>query len=95
MNALLLTLAATSYSLGDARAAAVIAGMVVLAITTVYPGTPVNEAAARLRAMVHTTASVRRTPCRTEDPVNSASMLLAYASLTHLVKVWFTRKWGI
>ena len=24
-----------------------------------------------------------------------ASMLLAYASLTHLVKVWFTRKWGI
>jgi Mg2+-importing ATPase len=24
-----------------------------------------------------------------------ASMLLAYASLTHLVKVWFMRKWGI
>jgi Mg2+-importing ATPase len=69
LNALLLTLAITSYFLGDVRAAVVIAAMVVLAITTAFVQEHrSNEAAARLRAMVHTTASVRRSPCPADDP---------------------------
>ena len=61
LNALLLTLAAVSYFLGDLRAAFVIVIMVVLAITTAFVQEhQSNEAAARLRAMVKTTASVRR-----------------------------------
>ncbi len=63
LNALLLTLATVSYFLGDVRAAIVIATMVVLAITTAFIQEHwSNEAAAQLRAMVHTTASVRRRP---------------------------------
>src|SRR6202035_5196720 len=43
--------------------------MVVLAITTAFiQEHRSNEAAARLRAMVHTTASVRRTPSDGDDP---------------------------
>src|SRR3974390_2588366 len=69
LNALLLTLAAVSYFLGDVRAAVVIAAMVVLAITTAFiQEHRSNEAAARLRAMVHTTASVRRGPSPSNDP---------------------------
>src|SRR5215831_16739518 len=69
LNALLLTLAAVSYSLGDLSAAVVIAAMVVLAITTAFiQEHRSNEAAARLRAMVHTTASVRRVPAPSDDP---------------------------
>src|SRR5260370_34063203 len=69
LNALLLTLATTSYFLGDVRAAIVIAIMVILAITTAFVQEHrSNEAAAQLRAMVHTTASVRRNPSRSEDP---------------------------
>ncbi len=69
LNALLLTLATTSYFLGDVRAAIVIAVMVILAITTAFVQEHrSNEAAAQLRAMVHTTASVRRNPSRSEDP---------------------------
>jgi P-type Mg2+ transporter len=61
LNALLLTLAGVSYALGDMRAAVVIALMVVLAIGTAFiQEHRSNEAAARLRAMVKTTASVRR-----------------------------------
>lgn len=61
LNALLLTLAIISYFLGDVRAAVVIAAMVVLAITTAFVQEHrSNEAAAKLRAMVHTQASVRR-----------------------------------
>ena len=61
LNALLLTLAAVSYALGDMRAAIVIAAMVILAITTAFiQEHRSNEAAARLRAMVKTTATVRR-----------------------------------
>jgi Mg2+-importing ATPase len=61
LNALLLTLAIVSYFLGDVRAAIVIAVMVVLAITTAFlQEHRSNEAAARLRAMVRTTATVRR-----------------------------------
>ena len=69
LNALLLTLAGVSYFLGDARAAIVIAMMVVLAITTAFiQEHRSNEAAAQLRAMVHTTASVRRRPGGPDDP---------------------------
>ena len=69
LNALLLTLASVSYFLGDVRAAVVIATMVVLAITTAFiQEHRSNEAAARLRAMVHTTASVRRRPSRSDEP---------------------------
>ena len=68
LNALLLTLAVVSYSLGDLRAAVVIATMVVLAIATAFiQEHQSNEAAARLRAMVHTTASVRRLPGHPDD----------------------------
>jgi Mg2+-importing ATPase len=69
LNALLLTLALVSYLSGDARAAIVILVMVVLAITTAFiQEHRSNEAAARLRAMVHTTASVCRSPAPPEGP---------------------------
>ena len=69
LNALLLTLATVSYFTGDVRAAVVIASMVVLSITTAFiQEHKSNEAAAKLRAMVHTTASVRRTPCDADNP---------------------------
>jgi Mg2+-importing ATPase len=61
LNALLLTLAGVSYLTGDMRAAFVICLMVILAIMTAFVQEHrSNEAAAALRAMVHTTASVRR-----------------------------------
>jgi P-type Mg2+ transporter len=61
LNALLLVLAAVSYFSGDARAAIVIGLIVLLAIATAFVQEHrSNEAAARLRAMVRTTASVRR-----------------------------------
>jgi P-type Mg2+ transporter len=63
LNALLLALATVSYFLGDVRAAIVIALMVLLAISTAFiQEHRSNEAAARLRAMVKITASVRRRP---------------------------------
>jgi Mg2+-importing ATPase len=69
LNALLLSLATVSYFSGDVRAAVVIASMVVLAITTAFiQEHKSNEAAAKLRAMVHTTASVRRNPCDADNP---------------------------
>ena len=69
LNALLLTLAVVSYFLGDVRAAVVIATMVVLAVITAFiQEHRSNQAAARLRAMVHTTASVRRRPGPLDDP---------------------------
>jgi P-type Mg2+ transporter len=61
LNALLLTLAVVSYFLGDMRAAAVIAFMVLLSVSTAFVQEHrSNEAAARLRSMVRTTAAVRR-----------------------------------
>jgi len=61
LNALLVTLAVVSYFLGDVRAAIVIVVMVLLSIITAFiQEHRSNEAAARLRAMVKTTASVRR-----------------------------------
>ena len=75
LNALLLTLATVSYFLGDVRAAVVIAAMVVLAIMTAFiQEHRSNEAAAKLRAMVHTTASVRRSPCQSDDPFTEIPM---------------------
>jgi Mg2+-importing ATPase len=75
LNALLLSLATISYFLGDVRAAVVIAAMVVLAITTAFVQEHrSNEAAAQLRAMVHTTASVRRSPCQSDDPFSEIPM---------------------
>ena len=75
LNALLLTLATVSYFSGDVRAAVVIAAMVVLAITTAFiQEHRSNDAAARLRAMVHTTASVRRSPCPPGDPFSEIPM---------------------
>jgi Mg2+-importing ATPase len=65
LNVLLLTLSVVSYFLGDPRAAVIIATMVVLSIVTAFiqEHRP-NEAAAKLRALVKTTASVkRRGPC--------------------------------
>jgi len=61
LNALLLTLAGMSWFLGDQRAAVVIAIMVVLSIGLAFVQEHrSNNAAAKLRAMVKTTATVRR-----------------------------------
>ena len=61
LNGLLLTLATVSYFLGDLRAALVIVIMVFLSVITAFVQEHrSNEAAARLRAMVKTTATVRR-----------------------------------
>jgi len=63
LNALLLTLATVSYFLGDIRAAVVIAVMVVLAVATAFVQEHrSNEAAARLRSMVRTSAAVSGAP---------------------------------
>ncbi len=61
LNGLLLTLSVVSYFLGDVRAAAIIATMVVLSIATAFVQEHrSNQAAAKLRALVKTTASVKR-----------------------------------
>ena len=61
LNALLVALALVSYALGDLRAALVVLVMVVLAIGTSFAQEHRSiQAAARLRAMVRNTASVRR-----------------------------------
>jgi len=61
LNALLLSLAVVSWLTGDARAAIVIAVMVLLSVTLGFVQEHrSNRAAEALRAMVRTTASVRR-----------------------------------
>lgn len=61
LNGLLLGLAAVSYALDDVRAAVVVLVMVVLAIATSFVQEHrSNEADARLRSMVKTSASARR-----------------------------------
>ena len=61
LNGLLGFLALASYFLGDIRAAVVISAMVVLAILMAFMQEHrSNQAARALRAMVHVTASVRR-----------------------------------
>jgi P-type Mg2+ transporter len=63
LNALLLSLAAVSWLTGDARAAIVICLMVVLSVTLAFVQEHrSNQAAAKLRAMVRTQASVHRRP---------------------------------
>jgi P-type Mg2+ transporter len=69
LNAMLLTLAILSYFLGDVRAAVVIGVMVILAIATAFVQEHrSNAAAARLREMVHTKASVKRNPSGSAEP---------------------------
>jgi hypothetical protein len=76
LNTLLLTLAIVSLFLGDLRAAVVILTMVLLAVVTAFiQEHRSNEAAARLRAMVHTRASIRRTPAPDGDPRHRAHHL--------------------
>jgi Mg2+-importing ATPase len=71
LNTLLLTLAVVSYLLGDVRAAVVIAAMVGLSIMTAFiQEHRSNQAAARLRALVKTTASVKR--CGGAHPAGKA-----------------------
>jgi Mg2+-importing ATPase len=61
LNFLLLSLAAVSYFLGDSRASSVIAVMVLLSVSLAFMQEHrSNRAAARLRAMVRTTATVLR-----------------------------------
>jgi Mg2+-importing ATPase len=63
LNALLLSLAAVSWVTGDARAAIVICLMVVLSVTLAFVQEHrSNQAAAKLRAIVRTLASVHRRP---------------------------------
>jgi len=61
LNGLLLGLATISYVMGDARAAVAISAMVILAIVTAFVQEHrSSRAAADLRSMVKTTASVKR-----------------------------------
>jgi Mg2+-importing ATPase len=63
LNVLLLSLAALSWVTGDARAAVVICVMVTLSVTLAFlQEHRSNQAAAKLRAMVRTRASVHRRP---------------------------------
>jgi Mg2+-importing ATPase len=63
LNGLLLALSLASYVLGDARAAIVIAAMVVLAVVAAFiQEHRSNQAAQKLRSMVHSTAKVLRQP---------------------------------
>jgi magnesium-transporting ATPase (P-type) len=76
-----------------------------------YAGIPAAEAAQRLAQYGHNLVTRERKPTiaqelwsRAKNPLNAllltlaslaASMLLSYAILTHLVKVWFVRRWGM
>ena len=74
LNALLLSLAVVSWLTGDARAAIVIAVMVLLSVTLGFVQEHrSNRAAEALRAMVRTTASVRRrgVPDTIEAPIET------------------------
>jgi Mg2+-importing ATPase len=63
LNALLLSLAGVSWLTGDARAAVVICVMVLLSVTLSFVQEHrSNQAAAKLRAMVRTQATVHRIP---------------------------------
>jgi P-type Mg2+ transporter len=68
LNFWLLTLAAVSYLFGDTRAAVVIAVMVVLSVSLAFlQEHRSNNAAAKLRAMVRTTATVLRRQAGSAD----------------------------
>lgn len=112
LNELLLTLAVTSYVLGDVRAAVVVLVMVVLAIVTSFVQEHrSNEAAARLRSMVKTTASVRRqgpstgsqfteVPLQTLVPgdivsLSAGDMIPADLRLLEAKDLFINRRWGM
>ena len=79
LNALLFALSAASYMLGDARAAIVIAAMVVLAVASAFiQEHRSNQAAQKLKSLVHTTAKVRR------QTANTASDFIEIA-MDHIV----------
>jgi len=66
LNVLLLLLAATSMIVGDRESALIIFAMVILSVSLAFlQEHRSSQAAARLQAMVHTTATVRR--CSTAD----------------------------
>lgn len=72
LNFLLLGLAAVSWATGDIRAAIVIIAMVILSVGLAFVQEHrSNKAAAALRAMVHTTASVRRSGVFKEVPLHT------------------------
>ncbi|GLI91847.1 magnesium-translocating P-type ATPase [Methylocystis echinoides] len=74
LNGLLLTLAAASFALSDQRSAIVISAIVVLSVLLAFVQEHrANNAAAELRAMVRTHASVRR-PGRAGDPFEEISL---------------------
>ena len=69
LNALLLGLAAASYFLGDANAALVIAAIVTLAVAMAFVQEHrSNDAAAKLRDVVKTMASVKRRETSVSEP---------------------------
>jgi len=90
LNALLLALALVSYALSDQRAAVLIASMVILSVTLGFiQEHRSNRAAARLRAMVRTTATVVRQSAsgdsRSRDgPAELAIELLVPGDVIHL-----------
>jgi Mg2+-importing ATPase len=72
LNFLLLGLAGVSWATGDVRAAIVIVAMVMLSVTLAFVQEHrSNKAAAALRAMVHTTASARRSGAFKEVPLHT------------------------
>ncbi|MGJ0506358.1 MAG: magnesium-translocating P-type ATPase [Methylocystis sp.] len=74
LNGLLLTLAAASFALSDQRSAIVISAIVVLSVLLAFVQEHrANAAAAKLRAMVRTHASVRR-PDAGADPFVETSL---------------------
>ena len=67
---LLATLSAVSYATGDARAGTVMAGMVVLSVALrFFQEARADAAAAKLKAMIHVTATVIRDGATKETPL--------------------------
>jgi P-type Mg2+ transporter len=76
LNVLLLTLAGVSYMTDDVRAAVVIAAMVVLSVGLGFiQEHRSNKAAAKLQAMVKTTASARRRPVGNIDGQSDGALV--------------------
>jgi Mg2+-importing ATPase len=70
LNILLLLLAGVSMLIGDHEAALIIIGMVILSVSLAFSQEHrSSHAAAKLRAMVHTTATVRRRAADAPGPV--------------------------
>jgi len=69
LNALLIVLAGVSYASGDSKSSVIVMVMVLLAITTSFVQEHrSNTAAAKLRSLVKTTASVRRSGAAPDKP---------------------------